>query len=295
MRESCKDNIQDHYIMSLTGHEENVSKFYSRVVDGNHDWNEGFLTFGLWKTKSGEPIPRPLCYRQLYDELLENSGILPHHNVLEVACGQGSGMKRINANFGCIIQGIDVSEANVKLGKRRLRDTGIEIIRGSATKMPYNDNAFDYIVCVEGGPHFNTREDFFKEAFRVLKPGGKLFMADVVTTKSVNELNFVNKFILKVGTRSWVVAPENITFGLDVYEQQFKNCGFINTNFTYIGHRVYPGYCAFNCKLSTMRQQARIRGVFEGYIGGPVIDISVKLLFSKKIIEYVFVEAVKPL
>lgn len=281
--------------MALTDHEENVSKFYSRLVVDNHDWNEGFLTFGLWKTKSGEPISRPLCYRQLYDELLENSGVLSHHNVLEVACGQGAGMKRIKSKFNCHIQGIDVSEANVKIGNLRLNDTGIEIIRGSATKMPYDDKSFHYVVCVEGGPNFNTREDFFREAFRVLKPGGKLFMADIVTTKSVNELNFVQKLILKFGAQFWVVAPENTTFGLDVYEQQFTYHGFINTNFKYIGHRVYPGYCKFNRKLSTMRQQARIRGVFEGYIGGPVIDTFVKILFSNKLIEYVLVEAQKPL
>ena len=49
--------------------------------------NDGFLTFGEWKTKSGDPIPHPLCYGAVYDELLESNMIQPDHSVLDVACG----------------------------------------------------------------------------------------------------------------------------------------------------------------------------------------------------------------
>ena len=57
--------------MALTERAEQISEFYSRVVDNSHNWNDGFLTFGEWKTKSGDPIPHPLCYEAVYDELLE--------------------------------------------------------------------------------------------------------------------------------------------------------------------------------------------------------------------------------
>ena len=76
--------------MAFTEHEEKVSEFYSRVVDNNHDWNDGFLTFGVWKTKSGDPIPHPLCYGAVYDELLEGSMLQADHSVLDVALWAGS-------------------------------------------------------------------------------------------------------------------------------------------------------------------------------------------------------------
>ena len=100
--------------MAFTEHEEQVSEFYSRVVDNSHNWNGGFLTFGEWKTKSGYPIPHPLCYGSLYDELLEGSMIQADHSVLHVACGQGAGMLRTNSQNGCNIQGLDISAANVE-------------------------------------------------------------------------------------------------------------------------------------------------------------------------------------
>ena len=279
--------------MAFTEHEENVSKFYSRVADDNHNWNEGFLTFGVWKTKSGEPLPRPACYRAVYDELLEGSMIQAEHNVLDVACGQGAAMLQIKSQYGCNIQGLDISAANAEIAKRRLRDTGITVTRGSGTKMPYDENSFDYVICVEGQPHMDSREDFFREAFRVLKPGGKLFMADIVVLQALQDLSYLQQIILRAAAKLWVIPHSNISYGIDDYKQKIKDNGFKMKKIEFLGDRVIPGYCNFNLRLSVMREQAKVRGPFVGYVGGPMIDIILKMAFSDEIIEYIFVVAEK--
>ena len=278
---------------AFTEHEENVSKFYSRVADNNHNWNEGFLTFGLWKTKSGEPITPPACYRAVYDELLEGSMIQADHKVLDVACGQGAAMLQIKSQYGCHIQGLDISAANVEIARRRLRDTGITVTRGSGTNLPYRENSFDYVICVEGEPHMNSREDFIREAFRVLKPGGKLFMADIVVMKAVQDLTYPQQMVWKTAAKLWVIPHINISYGIDDYKQKIKDIGFKMTKIEFLGDRVIPGYCNYNLTLPVMREQAKVRGPFVGYVGGPLIDISLKMAFSREIIEYIFVVAEK--
>ena len=90
-----------------------------------------------------------------------------------------------------------------RIAKRRLYDTGITVTRGSGTKKPYEENSFDCVICVEGEPHMNRREDFFREAFRVVKPEGKLFMADIVTLKVLPDLSYLQQIILKTAAKLW--------------------------------------------------------------------------------------------
>ena len=90
-----------------------------------------------------------------------------------------------------------------------------------------------------------------------------------------------------------MIPRSNLSYGVDDYNHKLKDIEFKLTKFEFLGDRVLPGYCNFNLTLSVMREQAEVRGPSVGYVGGPMIDITVKMAFSHKIIEYFFVEAEK--
>lgn len=61
-----------------------------------------------------------------------------------------------------------------------------------AQEFPYPDAHFDLLIAIEVMEHFNGQDHFFKEANRLLKPGGKLFF----TTPNILSLKSRMRFLL---------------------------------------------------------------------------------------------------
>ena len=105
---------------------------------------------------------------------------VPH--VLDVAIGTADlTIEILRAGKAQRVTGIDLSKEMMKIGTEKCRRAGltnVEFIYGNAQQMPFEDNTFDAVTCSYGCRNFADLDAGLREMYRVLKPGGKLFILE---------------------------------------------------------------------------------------------------------------------
>lgn len=127
---------------------------------------------------------------QLYAELFALAGLdaesWRQSAVVEVAAGCGGGLLYLSKwHKPRMAIGIDVSAVAARRGRR----LGVDLRQGEATRLPFEGGHFDCFVCVDALNYF-VEEDFIREVRRVLKPSGRLLLADSSLTFAEAEGRF---------------------------------------------------------------------------------------------------------
>jgi cyclopropane fatty-acyl-phospholipid synthase-like methyltransferase len=110
---------------------------------------------------------------------LSNTG---NAQILDAGCGVGGTAMYMAKNYHCGVEGITLSKIQVEQGKRYIREAGLEEkVRLSVQDFAdtsFPDGSFDLIYGIESICHAQEKAAFYKEAFRLLRPGGKLVILD---------------------------------------------------------------------------------------------------------------------
>jgi ubiquinone/menaquinone biosynthesis C-methylase UbiE len=118
-------------------------------------------------------------HSKLTDWGLGHVSVREHDSVLDIGCGGGRTVAKLAAAASeGVVQGVDYSAASVAAAFRLTRDLvergRVGIQQASASDLPFGDDTFDVITAVETHFWWQDLSAGMREAFRVLKPGGRM-------------------------------------------------------------------------------------------------------------------------
>jgi SAM-dependent methyltransferase len=120
-----------------------------------------------------------------YDRFIEWLGLSPESRVLEVASGSGGPALYLAGKAGCRVTGVDASESGVAEAARNAADSNLAHrvdfrLADANARLPFEDEAFDAVVCIDSMNHLPDRSGVLREWRRVLRAGGRALFTDPV-------------------------------------------------------------------------------------------------------------------
>ncbi len=126
--------------------------------------------------------------------LLDQLDIGPDTVVYDLGCGIGGTARHITHRYGAKVEGVDLTEDYVETG-RVLNDRlglseAIRLHQGSVLQLPWDTDSADLVTMFHVGMNIADKPALFAQVSRVLKPGGRFALFDVMRGENDEALEF---------------------------------------------------------------------------------------------------------
>jgi cyclopropane fatty-acyl-phospholipid synthase-like methyltransferase len=163
--------------------------------------------------------------------LADHAQIKEGEKILDAGCGIGGSSLWLANERNCYVVGISLNANQIKKANAYAKELGLDdkvfFEQKDYTNTLYSSNSFDVVWAIESVCYTDDKGTFLKEASRVLKPGGRLIIADFFKTEN---LRTKDAALIKQWANGWAIndfatAKE---FNLKLKENGFKGIEFID-------------------------------------------------------------------
>lgn len=267
--------------------ERDTERFFAHGIENYGKFHGNYLNFGLWERGITDYVA---ASENLLTRVAKKIGLNRGAILLDVACGMGAQDLFFMKRFQCKkIEALDLTKKHITLAQNRNTFKKITYRQGNACALPYNKALFTHVTGIEGPVNFITREKFFAEAQRVLKPRGMLGMSDFCLTREPS--NAIEYALVRFCAWLWHIPIENFDTAKR-YRMKLERSGFTDVEIECVGDNVYKGYFTEQINYATRHALYKIRGQIIGR-ASLGIDFITYQLYRLGLIEYILVSARK--
>ena len=145
-----------------------------------------------WLLPFYDLFSRRVGVRALHERAVALADVAPGQAVLDVGCGTANlALAVLRAQPAARVTGLDPDAGALRVAARKAsrRRVPLTLVQGFADRLPHADGALDHMVSALALHHVpdEGRVLFGREAFRVLRPGGKVTIVDFGGSDSVDD------------------------------------------------------------------------------------------------------------
>ncbi|WP_312907531.1 SAM-dependent methyltransferase [Natronosalvus caseinilyticus] len=221
-----------------------LNSFDGEIVDFYNDtaweyrffWSDVNLHYGFYDDEHTTHSEAMTNSNSVYADKLE---VDETDTVLDVGTGRGGFPVHVADEYGAEVHGIDLSPLHVSEARENARERGVSeratFSVGDYHEIPYPDDTFDAVSGIETVCHSGQKHRVLEEIRRVLKPGGRLMIADGYMSRT--ELTPPEVETLRTVLDGWAV-PE--LAHISEFRERLEELGFTDVTFDDHYDRIIP-------------------------------------------------------
>jgi SAM-dependent methyltransferase len=166
-----------------------VPPYFDLLIDGFKAGRTGrHVHLGYWDAPP--PLSSPCAAAEfetaqarLADVVIGLADLRDGQSVLDVGCGFGGTLAAIGERWTNMrLTGVNIDPRQLDICRTVTARAGnsLSFELADACAMPFDAASLDRVICLEAMFHFSSRADFLREAARLLRPGGRLALTDIL-------------------------------------------------------------------------------------------------------------------